>query len=472
MHGKIGAFTHTELLGQVRALASRTRGASRSGAEALLPEVHAFIGSLHEELKRDHAELTRERQQAAGASAEIEAGFAQSDAAREALQARQMEELYQRLEQAREQRSEQSLWTRMTTTDHASKAIQREIAALEEEHDAQDLQDHSARQVLVSEALAPLRPYEQEVQATQSVLDEAQELVNMLLNLAAGWGSGSDTFRRIERIVTFAHRANAYDLDARAFMAVTAALTGRDIDELNGLHSQLRSSNGHLNYRHKLTDVEALATLACAAAAANMQASQILDLWCEAVDHAYRIGGFSNDEDARAMVVLCAALTSRYVGDVQTERRAINVENFRGQDPEGAGMILLTHTLSRRPVHELVSVYHSAGRAGLPMEERGYMAMAAGLGDKGPDWAVSRFRSLQALVGERVSLPYSWEDRRDALREAAATLTIAAAISPWRDDQLVELYEMTKSFRPPMGKADYEARGGLVIGAVAPACKL
>jgi hypothetical protein len=82
---------------------------------------------------------------------------------------------------------------------------------------------------------------------------------------------------------------------------------------------------------------------------------------------------------------------------------------------------------------------------------------------------VGRFRSLDKLVRQEVPLPYSWEEKRDAVREAAATLTIAAALSVWSDAQLVELYNKTSAFRPTFGKADYESRGGLVIGAVAAA---
>lgn len=172
------------------------------------------------------------------------------------------------------------------------------------------------------------------------------------------------------------------------------------------------------------------------------------------------------------MVVFCAAVTGLAVDYVQTERRSVNVDNFRGQDPEGAGMILLAHTLSRRPIMDLVGVYHSAARVGLPQEERGYMAMAAGLGEKSAEWVVGRFRSLVDYVVSGVPLPSSHEHRREAIREAAAMLTIAAATSPWNDAQLIELFNMTDAFQPRYGAPDFEARGGLVVGAVSKHCKL
>ena len=100
------------------------------------------------------------------------------------------------------------------------------------------------------------------------------------------------------------------------------------------------------------------------------------------------------------------------------------------------------------------------------------MSMAVGLGNKPPQWAIERYRGLQALVRQRVQLPMSWEAQREAIRETAATLTIAAAISSWRDDQLIELFDRTASFKPMFGAADYESRGSLVIGACAPNCKL
>ncbi|MBK8942071.1 MAG: hypothetical protein IPM79_31820 [Polyangiaceae bacterium] len=63
----------------------------------------------------------------------------------------------------------------------------------------------------------------------------------------------------------------------------------------------------------------------------------MMDLWCTAVDHARRVGGFSNDEDARAMVVFCAAVTGLAVDYVQTERRSVSVDNFPAKTRRAQG---------------------------------------------------------------------------------------------------------------------------------------
>ena len=467
MQRKIGAFTHEELSRELRRLAERAAGADREGAATLLPEAQALITKLGEELDRDQEALAERRREADQASAQIAASFDGSDAAREALQARQMAGIVRRLEEAREARRNQSLWLRLTTADEQLGAIESQAEQLASEHDAQDAQDAQAREERLADTRAEVAPFEQEVQGTKTLLDEAQDLVDTLANRAAGFGPGSALFVQVERSVQDALRASAKDMDARAFMAITAALTGTPIEELNAIYADLRQANLRLLPRHRLTDIEALAVLACASASARIGAREALELWCEAVDHANREGGFSKDEDARAMVVFCAALSKREVGAVQTLRRAINVESFRGRDPEGAGLVLLAHTLSERPIAEIVQSYHAAARARMPQEECGYMALAAGLGDRSPEWVIGRYRSLQALVIKHIKLPWDTEERREALREAAAALTVAAAVSHWSDAQLVSLYAMTAPFKPTFGKTDYEARGGLVIGAVA-----
>lgn len=472
MNGRIGNYTYEELMVQVRELGMRAMSASQDEANALLPRAHQLISTIRDELQRDHEELARHRATAHAASQHVEARYAQSDQHREAAQAYQMNQLLQQLEQAKRERSALGLWTRLTTSDDTAKALKKQIEALEVQHDQQDGQDARAKAEHVATAFAGVRPYEEEAAKTQHVLDEAQRLVTHLMNRASGWGEGSDLFRRMDGVVQYALRANANDMDAKGYMAVTAALFGRSIDELNAIHTHMRQINLRMHHRHRLTDVEALAVLACASVAAGMSPDEVAGVWCDAVDHANRVGGFSTDEDARAMVVFCACVTRRNVGEVQSERRGINVDNFRGQDAEGAGMVLLTHTICRRPVHELVQAYYAAASAGLPVEERSYMAMAAGVGNKPASWVIDRFRGLQGIVRQRVPLPHSWDAEREAIREAAATLTIAAAISSWRDDQLVELFNRTAAFRPAFGSADYEARGSLVIGAVAPGCRL
>ena len=470
--GKIGAFTAAELIAKVRALGARARAASKQEATALLPEAEELIRLIREELARDQGALNQKRAEVMGEKAKIDAQFSVTDQQREALQAQEMTQLEQQVEAAKKERGEQGLWTRLTTKDEKSQQAKAESDAKAMEHDQQDARDAQARQAAVASVIAKAQPYEGEAAGTYAALQEVEQLAQHLVNRAAGWGEGSELFTRMRRIVEYGQRANANDLDAKSFMAITAALTGKSIEEMNAIHQELRGINRSLRMGHQLTDVEALATLACGAAAANIHPGQMMDLWCTAVDHARRVGGFSNDEDARAMVVFCAAVTGLAVDYVQTERRSVNVDNFRGQDPEGAGMILLAHTLSRRPIMDLVGVYHSAARVGLPQEERGYMAMAAGLGEKSAEWVVGRFRSLVDYVVSGVPLPSSHEHRREAIREAAAMLTIAAATSPWNDAQLIELFNMTDAFQPRYGAPDFEARGGLVVGAVSKHCKL
>ncbi|MCU0653838.1 MAG: hypothetical protein MUF64_00630 [Polyangiaceae bacterium] len=466
---RIGSYTPAELQGQVQALVHRSRSAGRREAEALLGEARQLLALIERELWQDHGALEAGRAAAMTEQARVHAYYEQRDQAREAYQAMEVNQLRARLEQARQERSKKGLWERLTTEDRQGKQLTAELKQTEQKHEQQDQQDLHARTVAAQSVLAATRPLEQEVDGTRKILEQARWLVQELGDRASGWGEGSEVFRHLDTLVQFARRAGALDLDAKAYMALTAALTGRGIDQVNELDRQMRSRNSSLGM-DRVTDVEALAVLACAAAASNRPPEGILELWRAAMAHARRDGGFSSDEDARAMVVFCAAFSGRNVEHVQSERRAINVENFRGHDPEGAGMVLLTHTLTRTPIAALADAYHQAARAGLPQEECGYMAMASGLGAKPASWVVTRYRGLTEAVSRGVtSLPYGSQDRRDAVREAAATLTIAGSMSDWRDDQLVTLFNRTESFQG--SKPDFESRGVLVIGAVSAARK-
>jgi hypothetical protein len=469
---KIGQYTPAELSGMVTALAARAQTATQAQAQQLLPEAQRIIQTIEQELQLDQAALAQARQQALAQKQQLDTQFDHHDAQREALQAAEVEAFKQQLRLAQEQRKQQGLWTRLTTSDATSKQLKAQLEAIEEQHDQHDARDFQLRQQAVQQAMAAAQLYEQEAQQTQGVYRHALEFAQMLQNRARGWGPGSLVFSRVQKLVDMGLRANNRDMDAKAAMALTAGFSGTSVEQLNALKSQIIQVNRRAPFHYRITDEEAIGLLACGSVTGHTPADQMFDLWCQAIDHARREGGYSNDEDARAMVVFCTAVIKLPVSQVQYERRAINVEYLGGRDPEGAGLILLTHTLARVPVEHLAQAYHTARRVGMNMEECAYVAMAVGLGNRDPNWVVQRFRSLSRMVSSHVRLPYGYEEQRDAIRDASATLAIAAAVSSHDDQQLIELFNFTEPFRPMFGQADYEARGALVVGAVHPSSKL